>query len=414
VALRLLAITDRLTFGGIEVSLLNVVPHLQDQGVTVDVCSQGVAGELDAEFEKLGCRIHRVRKSINPFAAAREFHRLLEATHPDLVHSHKGYGSGAFALAARRSGIPIIISFHSAGSNVRRAWERRVVLRYVRRAWLRWNRRQMLRHARFFVGHSEANLASFEPAWPDDPERFRVIYNGIAFPDSLPSRKEARRELGIADHQAMLLHVGSFRPEKDHESLLEIAGSVFARMTAGLLVMVGEGALRSRVERRSRDLGLAENVRFEGGQRDVWPYYAAADVLVFPSATEGFGIALAEAQGSGLPIVATDIAAHRESVAPVQHRFLFPPTRVETAVEHVCAQLEAARAGTNEWVDVSRSESLSRFSVELAAARLNSLYSDLAIRNDAGRDSAAPEPWSLGSSFRGDLGSESGPRCRRS
>jgi glycosyltransferase involved in cell wall biosynthesis len=235
----------------------------------------------------------------------------------------------------------------------------------------------MLRHVPVFVGHSETNLTSFEPAWRDHPGRFRVIYNGIAFPESEPNRVEGRRKLSIREEQTVLLHVGSFRPEKNHEALLDIAARVFRRVDDGLLLMVGEGELRQSIEARALDLGLADRVRFEGGRKDVWPYYSAADVLVFPSTTEGFGNALVEAQGFGLPVVASDIPAHRESVAKVQREFLFEIGNVHAAADLVIRQLESAAAGNNAWLESSRNNVRSRFSVDRSADFLADLYAEV-------------------------------------
>jgi glycosyltransferase involved in cell wall biosynthesis len=339
------------------------------------VCSQGGPGELDEEFEKLGCEIYRLPKPSNPYATARALGCLLRDAPHDIIHSQKGYGSGGFAVAAARCGIPIVVSFHSAQSNVRKEWEAHLPQRLLRRGWLAWNRWQMRRHVDVFVGHSETNISSFEPSWREDPSRYKVIYNGFNFPDNLLARSQVRKEMGIGEEETVLLHVGSFRPEKDHDSLLEIARRVFEVRENGVLILVGEGGLRSEAERRATDLGLHGRVRFEGAQRDVWRYYAAADILVFPSTTEGFGNVLVEAQAAGLPLVASDIPAHREAVAPEQHRFLFPTGDADAAVSLVGGQLEAANKCHNQWVDRSRDFVRLRFSAVTTSEQLASLYS---------------------------------------
>jgi glycosyltransferase involved in cell wall biosynthesis len=238
----------------------------------------------------------------------------------------------------------------------------------------------MLRHVRVFVGHSEINMTSFEPGWRKDPGRFRVIYNGIAVPDTLPSRTDARRMLRIDDDQTVLLHIGSFRPEKNHNGLLEILSDCFGRFERGLLVLVGEGELKSLVEQWAAALGLSDAIRFEGSRRDVWPYYAAADAMVFPSVTEGFANSLVEAQAAGLPVIASDIPAHRESVAPDQHEFLFDIGNPGAAADLVLRQLDSAAAGTNPWIESSRGHVRSRFSADRSADLLAALYAEVVNR----------------------------------
>jgi glycosyltransferase EpsF len=379
--IRVLAIADRLTLGGIELMLLNTMPRLLDNGIRMDVCSQGGEGDLDDEFRAFGCTIHRVAKSLNPYSVAWELRRLLKEKPYEVVHSHKGYGSGGFALGADHHRIPIVVSIHSEQSNVRRSWEKNFVLRQARNAWLMWHQRKLRSYVDVFVGHSKVSINAFERRWREEPKRFRVIQNGIAFPRHPQKRSEARKDLGLDASDLVLLHVGNFRAEKNHFGLLEIARRVFEKKGDGILLMVGDGKLRNRIEAEVHTLGLDGQVRFEGLQRHVWSYFTAADVFVFPSMTEGFGNALVEAQGAGLPVVASKIPAHLEAVAPAQHRFLYSQHDIEAAANLILEQYEAALSESNGWVDSSAVFVRNHFTVERMADQLASLYAELAFSN---------------------------------
>jgi glycosyltransferase involved in cell wall biosynthesis len=71
-----------------------------------------------------------------------------------------------------------------------------------------------------------------------------------------------------------------------------------------VLLLVGQGELEERLQERARAAGLADAVRFVGAVADVAPCYRIADLFVFPSRYEAFGLALLEAMAAGLPIVA--------------------------------------------------------------------------------------------------------------
>jgi glycosyltransferase involved in cell wall biosynthesis len=174
----------------------------------------------------------------------------------------------------------------------------------------------------------------------------------------------------------VLLHVGSFRPEKNHIGLLEIVGHIVKSIDPAVLICVGDGHERPRIERAARERGLAANVRFEGTQLDVRRYMAAADVLVFPSRFEGFGNVLVESQDAELPIVASDIAAHREVVAPPQHRFLFSLPDYRKAAYLICAQWRALQASDNCWVSTSAAWVRDRFAFAHVAADWGRLYAE--------------------------------------
>jgi glycosyltransferase EpsF len=393
--MRVLTVLDRLNPGGIEVQLLQAVPWLQRQGVTVDFCCAVPPGTLDARFEALGCRIHRVPKTPNCYSTARHLQRLLEREPYDVVHSHLGHSSGGFALGAHGAGVPAAVSFHSAMPLSLYRWRTRPVLRQLRSTWLKWHGSLIRRYARMLVGHSRVNLERFAPDWRQHPNRCRVIMNGVDFPSNHRPKNEARRRLGLAAGATVLLHVGSLKPEKNHAGLLAIFQRVLKRQPQAQLVLVGDGRLRPAIERHAKSLGVLEGIHFAGLQNNVWPYYAAADVFVFPSESEGFGNAVVESQAAGVPVVASDIAAHHESLAPQQHRFLFPLPDYDRAAELVLEQIELASAGSNPWVGQSAEFVKDRFSIQRFALDLVTLYQDLSGDRSIEPGAIAPRPGQL-------------------
>ncbi len=136
-----------------------------------------------------------------------------------------------------------------------------------------------------------------------DDTRLPVIYNGIDpqvyNPGVRAERQRVRQELGVPEDVPLFLFVGSGYERKGLDRLLEALPA-----TCWLLV-VGkdkhEKSYRQLAERR----GIAGRVRFLGAQRDVRPYYGAADVFVFPTRYEPFGNVILEAMACGLPVVTT-------------------------------------------------------------------------------------------------------------
>lgn len=118
-------------------------------------------------------------------------------------------------------------------------------------------------------------------------------------------RATARRRCGLASDDVMILHVGRLHPQKGQDLLIDAIAQVRRDVPRLVLFLVGAGGSRAALERRARDRGIGAEVRFERAQRDVSIYYRAADMFVFPSRYEAFGIALLEAMAAGLPIVAS-------------------------------------------------------------------------------------------------------------
>src|SRR5262249_37341993 len=90
--------------------------------------------------------------------------------------------------------------------------------------------------------------------------------------------------------------------------------------------IVGEGEQRESTEFAIRDFGMADSVRLLGAlpASEVRELYAWADVLVHPSLTEAFGVAVAEAQAMRLPVVCSDAGGLGENVVDGVTGFVVP------------------------------------------------------------------------------------------
>ena len=376
--MRVLLVMNWLGLGGIETGWLRAIPFLKSYGIDIDVCCLGGRSTLDSEFESFGCRIWRIQKSANCHSVARSFGALLKKTSYSLIHSQFGYTSGGFALAAGRHRIPLVVSVHSSEPLSLYSWRRYPFLSDARNAWLAWHRRLMRRNVRLVMGHSKTNLESYNGNWQLEPDRFRLVYNGIDTPRAgLLQKSEARRLLGIDQERVVLLHIGSFKREKNHLGLLQIFKRIVSKHPNSQLLLVGEGGLKKSILDEAARLKVLQSIRFEGAQMDVWKYYKAADVFLFPSITEGFGNALVESALAGTGIVASDIPAHRESVASSQHKFLFRLPNYEDAAELVLEQLHASHSHRNLWVSDSELHARENFSTERFAGQIHCVYREL-------------------------------------
>lgn len=116
-----------------------------------------------------------------------------------------------------------------------------------------------------------------------------------------------------------LLFVGRLEAEKNLPLTLEAVAAVKQQGAEVELTIVGEGSLRATLEALTTKLNLEDTIKFVGWQEDLIQYYEAADVFVFASDHEGWGMVLIEAMAAGLPIVTTDVGCVGEAVIPVEH-----------------------------------------------------------------------------------------------
>ncbi|MGC9191980.1 MAG: glycosyltransferase family 4 protein [Conexivisphaera sp.] len=235
----------------------------------------------------------------------------------DLIHAHDWLSAPAGMALADSLGLPLILHLHSTergrnlggGSGTVAALE----LEAARRA-----------DAVVTVSNAMRDCDLAPQGFP--LEKVRVIWNGVD-PDVYdPSRVDRReverlREVHGARGGILILFLGRLVREKGVEELVEAMPRVRREHPGARLVMVGQGNLRDSLLRRVRELGLEGSVflvdRFlELGEKLA--YYAAADLAVFPSIYEPFGIVALEAMSMGKPVVvgASGCSGLREIVVP--------------------------------------------------------------------------------------------------
>ncbi len=143
-----------------------------------------------------------------------------------------------------------------------------------------------------------------------------VIPNGVDLGSFQPEkcralRKETRERLGILENEFLLLFAGNEFARKGLQTVLEalkgIAGS-------GIRLLVVGGGRARPYRQLATDLRISGQVTFAGRVDDMVPYYGAADLFVFPTRYEPFGMVITEAMASGLPVLVSVAAGAAEDL----------------------------------------------------------------------------------------------------
>lgn len=138
-------------------------------------------------------------------------------------------------------------------------------------------------------------------------------------------RAAARQDLQIPDGHSVVLFCAKLQPWKRPQDILR----AFARanVPASVLIMAGEGPMRSQLETEARDLRVAHRVRFLGftNQSRLPKLYCAADLMVLPSEYDPCPAVVCEAMLCGCPVILSDrIRGRLELVRPGETGFVYP------------------------------------------------------------------------------------------
>ncbi len=149
-------------------------------------------------------------------------------------------------------------------------------------------------------------------------EKGEVLYLNNAIPTekyifNQNIRKAKREELNLKD-EFVVGHVGRFMNQKNHKFLIEIFSEVVKRIPEAVLLLIGEGELKTQVENQAKMLGISKNIRFLGVRKDVPEIMMAMDALLFPSFFEGMPNVLIEAQATGLHCITSDTVTKEANI----------------------------------------------------------------------------------------------------
>ena len=154
--------------------------------------------------------------------------------------------------------------------------------------------------------------------------RTMVLHNGIALQSKAGrGRTAARREFGFTDEHVVVGMVANLpRAVKGGRHLLDIVSEVVKAVPAVRFLLVGVGTEMSTIREELDSRGIAGYVVGAGYRRDVEDCYAAMDISVLTSSTEGLSITLLESMRAGLPTVVTRVGGNAELAVDGETGFL--------------------------------------------------------------------------------------------
>jgi colanic acid/amylovoran biosynthesis glycosyltransferase len=268
-----------------------------------------------------------------------ELHRLYALSRIrqqyDIVHAHFGMVGDRFRFVTQLWNAPLVVSFHGYDVSV----------------WPRQRGRDCYRHlfdvASLAIANSEYTRQRVIDLGcpPGKIERLYPSWDMANFPycDHPRQAGDPIRILTVA-RLAEVKGVGD-----------AIAAVALARTTCAQIRydIVGDGPLRAKIEALIQSLGVGDNVTLHGAQsrETVGRLMRAAHALIAPSVTtrfgaqEGLGVALLEAQASGLPVIATESGAFPEVIVNGTTGFLAPehaPAELARWISYLCERPDVA------------------------------------------------------------------------
>jgi glycosyltransferase involved in cell wall biosynthesis len=298
-------------------------------GVTVEHLRAGPAAEVSKD-------------QLPPYMP--EFGRRLRRAwawwRPDVVHAHFWMSGAAAIPAAEAFGVPVFQTFHALGS-VKRRFQGTADTSPPQRCGVE---RQVARASAMVVATSNEERNELL-TWGVGPERVAVVPCGVD-----PERFSPTGPVLDRNRRPRILSLGRLVPRKGVDTVMRAMASV---PEAELLVAGGpppadlaEDPEAARLQAMAAQLSLRDRVRFLGcvDRTDVPALIRSVDVAVNVPWYEPFGISTLESMACGVPVIASRVGGHRDTVVPGHTGMLVPPRRPARLAEALRCLLADPRA----------------------------------------------------------------------
>ena len=348
---KLLHLLTSLEIGGAERFVLELAETQAQQGMAVAVLSLGSQQEpLWAVAQQKGLVVHSL-DSPSRWQRWRKLYALLKPY--AVIHLHSPYSLLNLLPLLPLLGKRVIYTRHGAGEFNSRKWRliHRLACPYVDFAG--------------FVSEQGRTVFKRNQGWPDS--KLRVIENGVPIPTPCSLLPSSCLRLGMVGRMVEL--------KAFHHLLSAVAMLPTASQAQLEIHLFGDGPCRAGLEQQAGCELPNTYVMFHGMQSDQSKIYAAFDLLVVCSETEGLSMAIIEAMARGIPVIASNVGGSPRLVLPKQTGWLY-----EYADLPALARLiEQGLNQRSQWAALSEqciSHIQSQFSIQQSAAGYAQLYKE--------------------------------------
>ncbi|MDP1853766.1 MAG: GT4 family glycosyltransferase PelF [Candidatus Omnitrophota bacterium] len=305
-------ITADLNIGGAQKDIVAFASEFTKKGHKIVVACRG-GGILEKDIVNLGAKYHNVdchfRSFLSLLNTVKNISKIIHDEKIDIIAPQSIRTSIAAFLANRKNKKPIITTIHNVGLSLY-AFVSGVILTITSDLIIfesEYEQRRLIcsglnRHKTVVV-HSGIDLERFKPQ---------------------PKDNVLLEKIGLHPDNFIIGTLARLSAEKGQKYLIEAMKQVKLLAPQAKLMIVGDGPLKETLMNQSERLGLNNDIKFLGEQRDVERYLGLVDLFVLPSIRESFSQSLREAMAMGKPVIATNVGGAAEIITDEANGVLVP------------------------------------------------------------------------------------------
>lgn len=294
--IRVLHIVPRLDLTGVAKFVTHHWDRMDKNKFIFDFVNHGVAEDFHSELEQEGCQIHNLPfpHEIGNISYLRMLKTIIKNGGYDIIHIHTGHYTGFIAMMCKLWRIKSRIICHAHTTKCMNPSHINImpIFRVMAKVFA----------DQLFACGYKAGVFCFGKG-----SKFEEMHNSVDLsvfkkhPES--EVMQLRLLLKIPEGAKVIGHIGAFSAPKNHFYLLKIIDYYIRLNSSAVFVLLGIGPDYDKVVAKSKDMGIYDNIRFVGSQKNVPLYLSMFDAFVLPSIHEGLPVVSAESQALGLKAI---------------------------------------------------------------------------------------------------------------
>lgn len=303
---KILFVVHNLIIGGVEKVCWEIVNQINKNKYHIDflvAIDKNVIQYYEPLLLEKGCKIYKGgfildSKSRNCFLEYEK--KLLQKEHYDVVHAHMDFMNSRVLCVAKKWGVRNRISHvHTTEVTINNSSFIQTALSKLKYKFLQFLMRY---YSTKMLGCSRSACNCFYGTGKGD-----VLFNGIDIHKYLNIQK-------LDDAEFQFITIGRIDKQKNPFFIIDIMKSLVKIDSKYKLFWIGNGQLYEQVRKRIIAYGLEENIDLIGATTDIMAYMEKSRYSLFPSLSEGLGIALVETQLSGIFTFYSDIIPQEANI----------------------------------------------------------------------------------------------------
>ena len=354
--------------GGAEIRLQDLLSRLDREKFDPVIVSIIPIGKIGKEIVNRGDKVIflNMKRKLGFLFVFFRFLRIIKKEKPDIIHSHLFHANILARLAKIfNRKIKIISSIRNeniGGKN------REIFLRMT----------DSLSDITNTISENVTQKMIEKKVAPAN--RIITVYNGIDVNKFYPNREkgeEIKKNLKIEKRLPILISVGRLSRAKGYYYLIESIEKLKQKYPDVVLLILGEGKEKDKLEKQIEQKGLKNNIFLLGNKDNVCDYLNSADLFVSSSIWEGLPTVILEAMACNLPVVATRVGGVEEIMRNNNSKFLAKPGEVEDLFDKINLFLSLSKDEKEEIVKNNRKLVEKEFSLDRMAREYTNVYNKL-------------------------------------